>query len=1263
MFGLLAVLMSPSAAQDTDQEKTTALFWDEDGDPGKYDQVDLPQYKRTCGDDANEYLIREHSGSKDEITPGVEDRNSNVWVCADRPTDCAYDGKVYSEGQFKDVSQNRNENGINSPDQEVCLDTDPDIPGGEWNDVDKASINSQLPNSQTGYLRQRTGGYSGDGAVWFKNDYGPVKEAINSPFSPLSSSDITNGNQVGYALEDDVGPDINADDTSGTNARKQGQFVYSFFTHPTGDDGNAGDDVGAGSSFSGASVRMKVSGDGSSIETGHGSTTTQDRESVAPDSDFTGLGTSVPVNDSTIDPREDTWALADSVQKAVGPTGAVYSTGQCYGGLASNQGNNRITKDNTVMANSYAAEISGEGVWTDPDETVSSAGRGGVTCDLNANDWGYGFNTGSGLTAHSGQPRDEVSGISGFGTHSVSGDIKFDEENNLAGAQTDLQQYPDACGDDRNEYLIREHDSKDSVSEFDPDLNRNNIYVCADRPTDCAYNGKVYSQGQLKDVASETSGEEKGNQVNDPEICLDVDNEVPGGEWVDIDNEFLRSDSYTSELSNSQWQDVSNAAFRSSNFYDTNPGTDRNVNDLGEFTVTDSGTSSFDATTYSGFLEGYATEDDCDPDLEACSDEQSNLYGNKQQINGVWFNAGNFSTSDPDNEGSKQDNTPQYNGVHNKMQDSSDQLEPSSSTSASFSDTYGTSTTINDSFDSTPGPDNWTISDTLTDSVSNDGRSLATGKCHYRDSGDERTEVSDNSVNKKQKYFGNSYADTRDVDGDGTNEGVWEDPDDFTESEASKTSFSCDLTRDRGMGYDKPSEDKYKTSEQRTYIGDIAFQGGDNDPAKGLEHPVCGDDRNEYFIETVGSPASSPAGDGPYACTNSFDFCVEPNPSGPELFQTGAYTNVDEPRETKGRFKQDDEICLNPGSGRTGDTLHGVWYDQDFGDVDGDGDQETCDTNTLYGAPGVRWFSEEDVIDHPYAVRGGIDDDYNQFLEDEGVTIRDSNATLDDTQDPEFDTSTESPVGSGTNTSKLATLGFCGGDDGSEYLASQVCRTDICVSDRSHLGVAKEPNSCVYDGRDIYTDVPQPVDGDKHKRMLYNPGDQIALGYERQQTITCVDGQWFEKGPIVFDRSQKNISLGSDATASFRVINLGALETEYEVTLNKETEAEKFSTIEDEQSPSFNVDVPPKESRNFEVRIRGIRESLEDSEDSITVTAEAVNADKEGSDSLEISTVDENQAGSQRQADEEDQDRNVPGITAIEILLLLMLSTALYTRI
>jgi hypothetical protein len=788
--------------------------------------------------------------------------------------------------------------------------------------------------------------------------------------------------------------------------------------------------------------------------------------------------------------------------------------------------------------------------------------------------------------------------------------------------QDNLPQYKRTCGDDPNEYLIREHIG--NSDEFNPDASENHRWICADRPTDCAFNGRIYSQGQAVDLDSK--GEESGNAISELEVCLDDDPSVPGGEWYDLDDDRLTTDNLNPEQV-SKLTRVHPDRPTLDRLWDSNPGTDR-----------------------SRAPTGYATEDDCDPDLRACDDDSG-------FSSSPWFSAGAFT------EGSRQDNnlnSNSFGGIHNKLQESSNQFEPFSETYTYLQDAYSDTPWTNNELDTTPGPDNWGLSDTLTDSITNTGLSKSSGQCHFRPGNPPRTSLSDPSDRKVDKYFGNSYADVRDVDSDGTDEGVWEDPDDISPS---KTTFSCDLTRDRGIGYDKAGSNTYRENS-KVYVGDITFQGGESDPARGLEHPVCGDDESEYFIESIGGSAFSGTKDGQYACTNSFDFCVEPNPSGPKLFQTGEYTNVDEPRETKGRFKQDDEICLNPSSGPTGDTLHGVWYDQDFGDVDGDGDQETCNTNTLYGAPGVRWFSEEDVRKHPYAVKGGIDDDYNQFLEDKGVPIRDSNATLDDTQEPEFDTSTESPVESGTNTSKLATLGFCGGDDGSEYLASQVCRTDICVSDRSHLGVAKEPGSCVYDGtEDEYDNVPQPVDEDKHKRMLYNNGDQITLGYERQQTITCVDGQWFEKGPIVFDRSQKNISLGSDATASFRVINLGDLETEYEVTLNKETEAEKFSTIEDEQSPSFNVDVPPKESRNFEVRIRGIRENLEDSEDSITVTAEAVNADKEGSDSLEVSIVDENQAGSQRQADEEDQNRNIPGITAIEILLLLMLSTALYTRI
>nr|EGQ39849.1 MAG: hypothetical protein J07AB56_05770 [Candidatus Nanosalinarum sp. J07AB56] len=152
----------------------------------------------------------------------------------------------------------------------------------------------------------------------------------------------------------------------------------------------------------------------------------------------------------------------------------------------------------------------------------------------------------------------------------------------------------------------------------------------------------------------------------------------------------------------------------------------------------------------------------------------------------------------------------------------------------------------------------------------------------------------------------------------------------------------------------------------------------------------------------------------------------------------------------------------------------------------------------------------------------------------------------------------------------------------------------------------------------------------------------------------------------MFDRDEKNVSLGGEASASFKVVNLGTLDTEYEVTLNKNTEAEQFSTVEDKASNTFSVTVGPKESKQFTLNIRG-REEISDATDpdsrEITVTADAVNARTQGSDTLEIELVDPGQTGSQRQEDEQEQDRNVPGITAVEILLLLMLSTAMYTRI
>jgi hypothetical protein len=792
--------------------------------------------------------------------------------------------------------------------------------------------------------------------------------------------------------------------------------------------------------------------------------------------------------------------------------------------------------------------------------------------------------------------------------------LAWDEDGNPGDwSQVDLPQYKSACGDDPNEYLIREHSG--NSDEFKGD---GRDWVCADRPTDCALDEKVYSQGQAVNIGS--AGEENGNAVAEPEVCLDDDPNVPGGEWYDLDDDRLTTDNLNSEQVGNLTR-VHPDRPTLDRLWDNNPGTDR-----------------------SRAPTGYATEDDCDPALQACDDDGDSFSSS------AWFSAGAFT------EGSRQDNnlnSNSFGGLHNKLQDSSNQFEPGAETIDSLEDSYDDTPWTNDRLDTTPGPDNWSLSDTLTDSVSNRGESLKQGMCHYRDSQDRRENLMDETVNKTQKYFGNSYANVTDRDGDGTEEGVWADPDNLS---SSKTTFSCDLTRDRGIGYDKQNEDTFRENN-KVYVGDIAFQGtSDENPAKGLEHPVCGDDESEIFIEAVGEAPDGTTRDGAYGCVNTTDFCAVGGGGPTELFRVGEYVNTNESTEAEGRFKDDRETCINPSDGEAvGNALHGIWYDQDY-------NRKACRTNALYGPPGIRWFDESYVDEYPYAVTGGIDDDYNQFLVNEGHSTLKANASLGETGGLEDG---ESPVESGTDNQEALTLGFCGGDDGSEYLASQVCRTDICVSDRSHLGVAKEPGSCVYDGRDIYTDVPQPVDDDKYKRTLYNSGENITLDYQQEQTITCVDGQWFEEGPVVFDRNEKNVSLGGEASASFRVINLGRLETEYEVTLNKDTEAERFSTIEDKASNTFSVSVPPKESRQFTLDISG-RSEIPDSPgttgDEITVTADAVNARTQGSDTLEIDLVDPGQTGSQRQEDNE-QDRNIPGITAIEILLLLMLSTALYIRI
>lgn len=530
--------------------------WDMDTNPGDLDQNDLQQWKDACGDDPNEYLIREHAAKEEgEYNPTL--RDDTHYACADRPTDCVLDGEVYSEGQIVDVSDATTESGVQSEDQEICLDVNHDIPGGEWWDVDNQDIRGDLIGSGTvssPEIYVREGEIESDKPekiFWHGSSTGDpirdeaIREARDSPYSPLGATDL--GYWRGYALEDDCDPNLECDDkgtdeTRGTDTDTTSDLIYSPFRESKDGQAIKADDHSTQGSWV---VRMFVDG-----STSHGSDTGQMTENTGTvnfDSTNWGWPTS-GVNNSKIESNEDTWAVADETYDAVGPTGAVYDTGQCHGRSPPSHSEGWVEKNETIMANSFAkrenvnSDGRDEGNWVDPDTTVRSSSRGGITCDLNSTDWGFGYDTGGGsLSVHQGDARNY--GYEVDDRHAVSGDINFDMDSDpLGGNQDNLQQYGNACGDDKNEFLIREQTSSYSGGEIIPDLSKENIYVCADRITDCAYNGEIYSEGQTVDISSRSpsgSVPEQGDNIEDEEICLDLNKSTPGGEWYDKDQDII----------------------------------------------------------------------------------------------------------------------------------------------------------------------------------------------------------------------------------------------------------------------------------------------------------------------------------------------------------------------------------------------------------------------------------------------------------------------------------------------------------------------------------------------------------------------------------------------------------------------------------------------------------------------------------------------------------------------------------------------------
>ncbi|EGQ43175.1 MAG: hypothetical protein J07AB43_11650, partial [Candidatus Nanosalina sp. J07AB43] len=314
--------------------------------------------------------------------------------------------------------------------------------------------------------------------------------------------------------------------------------------------------------------------------------------------------------------------------------------------------------------------------------------------------------------------------------------------------------------------MIKEHigDSMESGTDA-------SSYVCADRPTDCAYKDRVYSHGQLVDLSEKGPSNERGLPSRDYEVCLDLDDTLPGGEWYDMDADFLVNGSF--RVSDQQFSNMS--MYRHPAYWGNNPGTDLNRSP-----------------------RGYATEDDCDTSGLNCDDN------GVSPSSSPWFNAGNFT------EGARQDNFDISGGVHNKVQDGSNQFDNGAAPQllAKWNRIYSGTPWTDPMLNSEPGLDNWSLSSHLTDSVGETGKSYDDGECYYRPrvtSADKRSVPGDPGVNKTEKVFGNSIASVEDFNNQGLDsnarQGVWKDPDNV-----SKAKFGCDITGpDFGYGYDTGS--------------------------------------------------------------------------------------------------------------------------------------------------------------------------------------------------------------------------------------------------------------------------------------------------------------------------------------------------------------------------------------------------------------------------------------------------------------------------
>ncbi len=663
---------------------------------------------------------------------------------------------------------------------------------------------------------------------------------------------------------------------------------------------------------------------------------------------------------------------------------------------------------------------------------------------------------------------------------------------------------------------------------------------------------------------------------------------------------------------------------------------------------------------------------------------------------------------------------PEFNGKVNKLEDSSNQLEPGMNTTA-----FGMSSPASDpdteldgqqnvdspddakwhdSMGTQDRADQWAITLFMNYSLSNRGVPYSPGATYYHDdySGPQRSDAEDDSVSKTVKVFGNSYAaeattSWTDQKGDTVEigDGVWIDPDQLRKWSLNgkirrdwrmALSFGMDLSGpDSGIGINTDDNDDITyTDAPRNWVmyGNIYFEGekdtedndGDGDVDEGasdtstvgetvplLEPPMCGDDQKEFLLEEAGEVENSGLYDGRYACADSRAACVYMDAPGKKLFEDGDTIDVRESGERWGRLKQDEEICLE-------DSLDSIWkwWDQDYGNTTVGGGQDTCQQNTLYGSQGVRWFDSGYVTTYPFAVQGGIDDDWNQYLRQrwadgditDNLTSNPSHPTYDYDADgtPDYDPDGDgeweiSPVSSGELVSPnpnrtIASMGFCGGDDDGEHLVTQRCNTRLCDNNNSVIGVAKTDGSCILEGSSY------PVPPDKQKRMVYEPGENVTFNFgSDSRTIACFQNVWYEEWPIVFEEDSIEVGLGETRKVNFQLINVESQARTFDVELQN-TPVSQWVSFVGQGGDGFNTTIPARSSRTFQAEIYGGNENIDASD--LRVQADVQNSAISGEDSVVVDIL--SSSSTNTTGGVEVQTRNVPGIGMVHLIVILLVS-------